>query len=549
MSATIVTLIKRLLWLLVIFLGSLLVIRTWDAQRGPALQPWHTYVPEELSARALQAADWNTYLRHETQLFESVRTRMREQFDASMRVASNRYYEGAPMYPGRFAQDWNRSYVLEPSGKPQGAVVLLHGLTDSPYSLRHVAQRYRQHGYVAIGLRLPAHGTVPGALTAVSWHEWMAATGLAVREARRRAGEDMPLHIVGYSNGAALAMKYTLEAIEDKQLARPDRLLLISPMIGISGSARFAGLAGLPAIFPAFAKAAWLGIEPEYNPFKYNSFPVNAARESWLVTNALRQQLVRLNKAQRLADLPPVLGFQSVVDATVNARDVLTGPVRPAARQWQRNRAVRCQSQCRVRCLAATRRQPCAATPAAGRTAALPDHGHRQRRARPGADGGTRYRTWCDHRTHARVEPGLPARPLFPVACGPALPDQRRVVWPDSGSQRGFRHPPGRFHTPRRARCVAGGAGCDPAHRFEPFLPLPAGSGGSRHRIDNRVGDSSHRNASHGAAREGVAETVGSALIPRPPQLRAKNRWRMRSGSRVLISVEPRLILFPPLVG
>lgn len=323
MPARIVTVIKRLFWLLVIFLGSLLVIRTWDAQRGPALQPWHTYVPEELGARALQAADWNTYLRHEAQLFESVHAQMREQLDASMRVASNRYYEGASMYPGRFVQDWNRSYVLEPTGKPLGAVVLLHGLTDSPYSLRHVAQRYHQHGYIAIGLRLPAHGTVPGALTAVSWQQWTAATRLAVREARRRAG-DVPLHIVGYSNGAALAMKYTLDAIEDKQLARPNRLLLISPMIGISGSARFAGLAGLPAIFPAFAKAAWLGIEPEYNPFKYNSFPVNAARESWLVTNALRQQLVRLNKAQRLADLPPVLGFQSVVDATVNARDVLT---------------------------------------------------------------------------------------------------------------------------------------------------------------------------------------------------------------------------------
>lgn len=30
---------------------------------------------------------------------------------------------------------------------------------------------------------------------------------------------------------------------------------------------------------------------PEYNPFKYNSFPVNAARQSWLLTQALQKQL------------------------------------------------------------------------------------------------------------------------------------------------------------------------------------------------------------------------------------------------------------------
>ena len=127
------------------------------------------------------------------------------------------------MYPGHFARDWNRSYVLEPDGPPKGAVVLLHGLTDSPYSLRHIADRYRDLGYIAIGLRLPGHGTVPGALTATKWQDWLAATRLAVREARRRVGASAPLHLVGYSAGGALAVKYALDAIEDPQLTRPDQ--------------------------------------------------------------------------------------------------------------------------------------------------------------------------------------------------------------------------------------------------------------------------------------------------------------------------------------
>ena len=95
-------------------------------------------------------------------------------------------------------------------------------------------------------------------------------------------------------------------------------------MIGITAFARFAGLAGLPAILPAFAKAAWLGILPEFNPFKYNSFPVNGARQSWRLTQALQQQIARQARAGQLAGLPPILTFQSVIDFTVSTRAIIS---------------------------------------------------------------------------------------------------------------------------------------------------------------------------------------------------------------------------------
>jgi alpha-beta hydrolase superfamily lysophospholipase len=100
--------------------------------------------------------------------------------------------------------------------------------------------------------------------------------------------------------------------------------VLISPMIGITAFARFAGLAGLPAILPKFAKAAWLGILPEFNPFKYNSFPVNGARQSWRLTRALQQQILNLARDDRLEGLAPVLTFQSVIDFTVSTRAIIT---------------------------------------------------------------------------------------------------------------------------------------------------------------------------------------------------------------------------------
>jgi alpha-beta hydrolase superfamily lysophospholipase len=315
---------RRAALLLVIVAVTLLVGRAVQSERGPPLQPWHIFVPTEPRAAELDHMDWDGYRRAEDRVFAEIRAQVTDRLDPDDRRPDDRYFADSPIYPGHFAQDWNRSYVLEPAGPPIGAVVLLHGLTDSPYSLRHIAERYRELGYVAIGLRTPGHGTVPGALTASAWEDWLAATRLAIREARRRVGPTAPLHLVGYSAGGAFALKYALDAIEDPHLTRPDRIVLISPMIGINSFARFAGLAALPALLPAFAKAAWFSVVPEFNPFKYNSFPVNAARQAYRLTAVSQEQIQRLSSEGRLKTLAPILTFQSAMDFTVSASAVVT---------------------------------------------------------------------------------------------------------------------------------------------------------------------------------------------------------------------------------
>ena len=314
---------------LVALVGLLIVaglsFRAWDALRSDPLEPWHTFVPDELDDDEIDAVDWQGYLRAEDRIFAEVRDEVVRKLDDDKRVPINRYFSGSPVHPERFATNWNRSYVLEPNGPPVGAAVFLHGLTDSPYSLQRLAALYRSRGFVAVGIRLPGHGTVPAALTEVEWEDWTAATRLAVREAVRRAGPEGRLHVVGYSNGGALAVKYTLETLENRKLRRPERVVLISPMIGVTAFARYAGLAGLPAYFPAFAKAAWLDVLPEFNPFKYNSFPVNGARQSYLVTQALQQQLARAVADGTIGELPPIHTFQSVADYTVSTQAVVSG--------------------------------------------------------------------------------------------------------------------------------------------------------------------------------------------------------------------------------
>lgn len=314
---------KLTLLLVSVSLLSIWGVRAYTAWRSPPPQLWHTFVPQELTVAEMDRANWDQYMERENKLFDDVRTQVTDKLPPEAEVQSNRFYSGSRVYPPSLSHNWNRSYVLEPKGKAIGAVVLLHGLTDTPYSLRHIANRYREDGFIAIGIRMTAHGTTPGALTDTSWEEWMAATRLAVREAKRRIEPGRPLHIVGFSNGGALAMKYALDALEDPTLARADRLILLSPMIGITRFAGFVGIAAVPAFFPAFAKSAWLGIVPEFNPFKYNSFPVNGARQSHRLTTALQQQIVRMSRDEAFNELPPILTFQSVMDYTVSTSAIL----------------------------------------------------------------------------------------------------------------------------------------------------------------------------------------------------------------------------------
>lgn len=319
--------LRRITRTLLVIVLTLFAIRVYDNQQGTHLELWHTVVPHELTAKQIAKTDWQGYLQAEQNLFIEVKQKVTDKLANNKAYLFNRYSAQSPLYPEHFKKNWNRSFILEPLGKPKGAVVLLHGLTDSPYSLRHIASHYQQRGFVAVVIRMPAHGTVPAALTDVHWEDWLAATKLAVKEAAKHIEPTDPLHIVGYSNGGALAVMYAIESMDDKQLPKVDQLILISPMIGVTSFARFAGLAGVPAIFPPFAKAAWIDLIAEYNPFKYNSFPINGARQSYELTKQLAKIWLPKDQqkvAKLQAEMPPILTFQSVIDSTVSSQSVIS---------------------------------------------------------------------------------------------------------------------------------------------------------------------------------------------------------------------------------
>lgn len=310
--------IVRVVLLVGLLVFTILLAWAFESRSMPALRIWHTAsLSAEFTARdGTPESTLQDYLDREEQLFRELEEKVYERVEPTADLTFSRYRAGGPQDPARGERNWNRTFELVPESI-QGGALLLHGLTDSPYSLRRIGEILQAKGFYVLGLRLPAHGTVPQALTQVRWEDWVAASRIGARHVRERIGPDRPFVIAGYSNGGGLAVKYSLDALSDPSLPRPDRLLLFSPEIGISPIAVVANWHELLSFLPYFAKFKWLSIEPEYDPFKYNSFPKNAAQQAYALTEAIRHQVEQAREVGRFADFPPVLTFLSWIDATV----------------------------------------------------------------------------------------------------------------------------------------------------------------------------------------------------------------------------------------
>jgi alpha-beta hydrolase superfamily lysophospholipase len=292
----------------------------------PELKPWHTIVLREEAGRRNPAAleSFEAYRRQEERLFAELRERIYEGREADT-FALGRYNPQSVVAKLALDTPYNRSYELAPAGAPLGSVLLMHGLTDSPYAMRGIAEVFQSQGYHVVALRLPGHGTVPSGLREVRWEDWYAAVAAAAKHAAARGGTGKPFYLGGFSTGAALATLYAVRALEDAQLPRPQGLYLVSPAIGISPFAVLTNIVSGLAFIPAFEKSRWMDVLPEYDPYKYNSFPVNAANQIYALTRELRGALDDAGERGLLTAMPRVVVFQSIVDSTITAREVVGG--------------------------------------------------------------------------------------------------------------------------------------------------------------------------------------------------------------------------------
>lgn len=181
--------------------------------------------------------------------------------------------------------DGNAPFELFPdsadgNGKPyRRGVLLTHGLTDSAYSMRYLAEQFRRQGFRVMVLLLPGHGTQPGDLLEVEWQDWARAVAWG---AEQLAAEVDELYLGGLSLGAALSLHHS------QNDARVRGLFMFSPALAITP---WAALAKLHKLFGWLCpRAHWVDVQPDTDIYKYESLTLNAVAQTHALLHRLNAQ-------------------------------------------------------------------------------------------------------------------------------------------------------------------------------------------------------------------------------------------------------------------
>src|SRR6478736_8037433 len=115
-------------------------------------------------------------------------------------------------------------------------VLLVHGFTSTPQSLRPWAEHLAEAGFSVRLPRLPGHGTTWQEMNRTQWADWQAETERAFGELVDRCDR---FFVAGLSMGGALAVR-----IAERHAANVAGLVLVNPCVTL-GDPR---LAALPVI-------------------------------------------------------------------------------------------------------------------------------------------------------------------------------------------------------------------------------------------------------------------------------------------------------------
>lgn len=207
------------------------------------------------------------------------------------------------------AIEGNAPFQLKPSGANSAGkektwrrgILLIHGLSDSPYFMRHLAACFQENGFRVMAVLLPGHGTQPGDLLDVSWKEWARTVAYGTG---KLAAEVDEVYLGGYSAGGVLSI---YQSLQDERVRG---LFLFAPALEITRLAAYAFLHKLVSwLIP---RQKWVYVKPDKDIYKYESFAKNAAAQMYALTRALSDQL-------KLHELNiPIFCVASVDDKTVN---------------------------------------------------------------------------------------------------------------------------------------------------------------------------------------------------------------------------------------
>ncbi|WP_125564724.1 alpha/beta hydrolase [Pseudoalteromonas rubra] len=182
----------------------------------------------------------------------------------------------------------------------QKAVLLIHGLTDSPFTFHALAADLYAQGYDVRTMLLPGHGTAASDLKETDYRDWQQHVRFAIS---RTASDYSDFAVLGYSTGAALA---TTEIAA----RRPDNLaalVLVAP-----ATQSHSEKAWLAKWLDWLPWVDWVDKGADLDLAKYESFPLHAV-------TLVEQAMTDMREASLPASLPTLV-IASDVDATINSQ-------------------------------------------------------------------------------------------------------------------------------------------------------------------------------------------------------------------------------------
>jgi carboxylesterase len=190
-------------------------------------------------------------------------------------------------------------------GGPTG-VLLCHGFTGSPQSLRPWAEYLAAAGLSVSLPRLPGHGTTWQEMARTRWEDWYAEVDRAFDELQARSDE---IFVMGLSMGGCLALR--LAELRGQAVRG---LVLVNPSITADNKALFAIIPVLKHVVPSVKGIASDIKDPAASESGYDRTPVRAAATLPGLWKTTQQYLNDVSQ--------PVLVFHSTTDHVVGPKSV-----------------------------------------------------------------------------------------------------------------------------------------------------------------------------------------------------------------------------------
>ena len=199
------------------------------------------------------------------------------------------------------------AHAARPESDPVGAVLLCHGFTSTPASMRPWADHLLDAGFEVSVPRLAGHGTTWQEMNRTTWQDWFAGV-----EAEFLRLAD--LH--GRVNLAALSMGGSLTLLlAERYPEQVGRIALVNPSVG-STDPRMK-LTGVLSRFIASVDAIGDDIaKPGVSEGAYTRTPVRAVHSMTKLWRVVRADLDKVTA--------PLLIFRSLVDHVVDPSSVET---------------------------------------------------------------------------------------------------------------------------------------------------------------------------------------------------------------------------------